>query len=235
MLVGGGQHDRVGTGLLRSSIRVPASSTQMQTASKPARAATSASSGLLGSSSAMRFAPAARERLANQAQPLRVTVRDDHMLGVGHDAAHTTEVVRQRHPQARHTARIAVAELGVGDGRERVAQGAQPRCPREGGHIRHARAKVEPRAVRRRRRRCPSLTGNRRRRRDARTRPLAQAQITLRRQLRIGVHDHPPRNAELSREIACRWDAASGRRAPSRIARRSLSSIWPPRVRGHLG
>ena len=64
------------------------------------------------------------------------------MVGVGDNAAHATEVVRQRHPQLQHTARIAVAELGVGNSRERVAHGTQPRCPREGGDIGHAAGKI---------------------------------------------------------------------------------------------
>ena len=76
------------------STRVPASSTPTGTASRPARAATSPSLGLLGSSSANCFAPGPRERVAHQAKALRVAVGDDDVLRVGDDAADPAKVVR---------------------------------------------------------------------------------------------------------------------------------------------
>ncbi len=141
-----------------------------------------------------------RERVAHQAEALRVAVGDDDVLGVGDDATDAAEVVRQSEAQRSDSARVAVAEVGVGDRRERLAQRAQPCRSRERRDVRHAGTEIEPRTRRRRRHHRLPLTGNRRRFRDSRAGALPQAQIPLGSQLGIGVHHDSPRNADLARQ-----------------------------------
>ena len=139
VLVRGRQHDRVGVGALEfvdpgSGFVDP---DQNRLAGRRARRR-GASSGLLGSSSAIRLRAGRRERVADHAQALRVAAGDDDLLGIGDDAAHAAEVVRQRAAQHLDPAGVAVAEVGVGHRRER-ARAASAAMPRAGTSRRPAR------------------------------------------------------------------------------------------------
>jgi hypothetical protein len=50
---------------------------------------------------------------------------------------------------------------------------------------------------------------------------LPKAQISLRTKLGIGAHHHPPRDADLARQVVVDGTRATGRRAPSRIVCRT--------------
>ena len=82
------------------------------------------------------------QRAADRALSLPEAVGDDDAAGVGDDAAHAAEVVGQRGAQRLVAARVAVAEVGVGEGVQRGAQRAQPGRAREGGDVGDAGAEV---------------------------------------------------------------------------------------------
>ena len=151
-----------------------------------------------------------RERAADEAEPLPEPAGDDDLLRRGGDAADAAEVVGERRAQHGDAARVAVAEVVVGHGRERRAQRAQPASPREGGDVGRVRAEVEP-STRGRgrgldaRRRAPGHGAG-----DVRPRALAQGQVALGGELRVGVGHDLARDAELTREVAHRRHARAG-------------------------
>ena len=83
------------------------------------------------------------ERPADDALALRVPGRDDHALRLGDDAAHPAEVLGEGRAQRLDPARVAVAELGVGDlptaSRSERSQAARGKL----GDVRGTRAEVE--------------------------------------------------------------------------------------------
>ena len=82
----------------RPHARRPAASApppEIQTGSNPARATTRRVLGIARILERDPRRPGIGQRLANQAQPLRLAVGDDHGAGIDDHAAHPTEVVRQ--------------------------------------------------------------------------------------------------------------------------------------------
>ena len=153
------------------------------------------------------------QREADDAEPLRVAAGDDDPPRLGDHAAHAAEVLREGRAQGVDAARVAVAEVGVGDRRQRLPQRAQPGGARERRDVRHAGPEVEARApgrlvrVRLRRARGRGVG-------HARARALRQVQVALGRELGVGVDDDAPRDAELAGEVARRRHPRAGSQRP---------------------
>ena len=143
-----------------------------------------------------------RKGTADEVQPLRVAERDDHALGLGHDAADAPEVVGERGAERVRAARIAVAELGVGHLRERrhAGSGATPLAGNAersdgSGESRNAAGAGAAADRRRRARRARVL-------RDERASALPEVQVPLGRELGVRLDDDSSRHTKLDGEVA---------------------------------
>ena len=87
---------------------------------------------------------AGSERAAHDAESLDVATCHNDLSRIRDDPAGAAEVVGQPLAQGRDAGRVAVDQLGVGDGRDRRAQRARPRTAREGGDVGSAWPEVEP-------------------------------------------------------------------------------------------
>ena len=176
---------------------------------------------------------AARGQMAaDEEQALRVAGGDDHVGGVRRHAAHAPKIGGECAAQRQDAARVAVLEVGVGDHGHGVAERAQPGGARERRDVRDARAEVEPRDGRRGGGRHAWGDGRSHAVGYARTRALAQAQVALGGELRVGVDDGLPRHAELAGEVAGRRNAL--RRPQRAVADRTadlLLDLAPERAR----
>ena len=175
------------------------------------------------------------ERVTDEPEPLVKAVGDDDCRGLGDDTAHAPEIVGERTAQDVVTAGVAVAEIGVAERRERLAVRAQPGAAREGADVRDAGAEV----VARRQRRWRHNGGRRRGGggvRHARACALAQAEVALGRELRVGLDGEPPRDAELAGEVARGRHARAGaQRALADRTPELLFDLRPERMRAVAG
>jgi hypothetical protein len=127
---------------------------------------------------------------------------------------------------------IPIEEIRIRDRRDRIAQRGQPRAVREARHVRRSRPKVEPRDGRRKARLGSRVLARHSRLGHPRASALAELEVALGGELRVRINDHAPRDLELrarSRVDGMRAPALSD---PSRIARRSCSSICAPSFPG---
>ena len=90
----------------------------------------------------------AGQRAQHQVEPLREAGADDHPARVGGGRAHPPQVPGQHLAQHRAAARVAVAEVGRGDGAAGLADRPHPVGPREARQVGDARAR-SPRSARR--------------------------------------------------------------------------------------
>jgi len=172
----------------------------------------------------------ARQRPQDQVEPLRETGADDHPVRVGIGRADPPQVPGQNVAQLAAAARIAVAQIGRGDGAAGLPDGPHPVGPGEAGQVGHARVEVrdQPRPGRpgRRRRR-----GRRRRLgrpsadlRDPRGRARPAGQVSLGQQLPEALLHDATGQAELARERPRRRQpfAAAQPAAPDRVPQARL-------------
>ena len=150
----------------------------------------------------------ARQRAQYQVEPLREAGADDHRARVGGGRAHPPQVPGQHLAQRGAAARVAVAEVGRGDGAAGLADRPHPVGPREarqvGDPVREVRdqpaGKGRPgrlggdRARGRLRRPCPDVG-------DSRRRAGPAGQVPLGEQLAEALLHDAPGHAELPRQL----------------------------------
>src|SRR5690349_7503971 len=158
---------------------------------------------------------AAREECpADDALRLRVAVGDDDPIRLGDNPADPAEIVGEGPAQRLDPAWIAITEIGIGHPVYRVAQATQPLRAREARNIRGAWTQVEPRGRVRDERPARRRQTARCRLGDARSRALAQGQVALGGELRVGADDDAAGDPELAGEIPGRVHARAGAQPP---------------------
>ena len=176
--------------------------------------------------------PGGGQHADEQRDALRVTRADHDLAGMGHGAADPVQVVGDRRPQLRHAAAGQVAEQLVRRGGERPADRAQPRGPREAGHVGAAVAEVDPRR---------GLAGQPEPGRDRgrsgrhlRVSPRPAGQVTLRGELLVGLDHHAAGDAEVGGQHPRGRQRRAARQPPGadRVPDRGLDLPvqWSPRV-----
>ena len=176
------------------------------------------------------------QRRPHEREPLGDARGDHDVARPGGDAPGAPEVARQRRPQRRGAARVAVVEAGVRDRPQRPPERRLPRRARERREVGTARAQV----VGRRRRPgrdlllggTPDPLGSGRRPRGhGRAGATAGDEEPLGRELGVRLHHHPARDAELpGQRAAGRQGGARPQAAVADAAAHALLELVAQRI-----
>ena len=171
------------------------------------------------------------QHFAQQPEPLGEARADEHLLGRCLHSTGAGHVFRHRGAELGTAARIGVTQRVIGRRRQRAARGREPPRAREGRKVGGAGAQVVARFA------SGWLTGRERRLgrirslRNARPRPLARRQPSLRDELAVRLGDRVPRDPQVGGQRPRGRQAAAGAQPAARdgFAKRRFERRSDPR------